>query len=128
MDENILDSIKILLGIQLDDFNFDNEIIMHINSVFMNLMQIGVGSESGFRITSKSETWGSFLNGRLDLDAVKSYVYLKVRVLFDPPQSSILLTSIEKQIAEFEWRLNVQTEPYALTAEEALEDEEEEIY
>jgi len=125
MEESILDSIKILLGIQPDDFNFDSEIVMHINSSLMGLMQIGAGPSDGFSISSVNETWESLFGDRLDLQSIKSYIYLKVRLLFDPPQNSILVTSIEKQIAEFEWRLNVQTEPYTLTAEEAAEEVEE---
>lgn len=126
MDENILDSIKILLGIQTTDFNFDQEIVMHINSVFMILHQLGVGPTTAFKITSNSEDWDDFLTTSVDLEAVKSYIFLKVRLLFDPPQNSFLVDSIEKQISEFEWRLQVQVEPYTLTAENLLEEEEEE--
>lgn len=125
MDENILDSIKILLGIQPDDFNFDAEILMHINSVFMILHQLGVGPTTAFRITSNSEDWSDFLTTSVDLEAVKSYIFLKVRLLFDPPQNSFLVGAIEKQISEFEWRLQVQAEPYTLTAENLLEEEGE---
>ena len=128
MDENILDSIKILLGIQPDDFNFDAEILMHINSVFMILHQLGVGPTTAFKITSNSEDWDDFLTTSVDLEAVKSYIFLKVRLLFDPPQNSFLVDSIEKQIAEFEWRLQVQSEPYTLTLEEEAEEEEEEEF
>ena len=119
MEENILDSIKILLGIQPTDFNFDQEIIMHINSIFTVLNQIGVGPAEGFKITSNSEEWESFLENRLDLEAAKSYIFLKVRLLFDPPQNSFLVESLNKQIEEFEWRIQVQVEPYTLTAAKA---------
>lgn len=125
MDENILDSIKILLGIQTTDFNFDQEIVMHINSVFMILHQLGVGPTTAFKITSNSEDWDDFLTTSVDLGAVKSYIFLKVRLLFDPPQNSFLVDSIEKQITELEWRLQVQSEPYTLTAENLLEEEGE---
>lgn len=125
MDENILDSIKILLGIQPSDFSFDNEIVMSINSVFLSLQQLGVGPEAGFRITGNYETWASFLGTVIDLEAVKTYIFLKVRMLFDPPQNSFLVGAIEKQISEFEWRLQVQAEPYTLTAENLLEEEGE---
>ncbi len=127
MDENILDSIKILLGIQPSDFSFDNEIVMSINSVFLSLQQLGVGPEAGFRITGNSQTWESFLGTVIDLEAVKTYIFLKVRMLFDPPQNSFLVGAIEKQISEFEWRLQVQAEPYTLTAENLLEEEEGEV-
>ena len=124
--ESILDSIKKLLGIDEADLNFDQELIMHINSVFMVLNQLGIGPVEGFKISSNEEVWTDFVGTRLDLEAVKSYIYLKVRLLFDPPQNSFLVGSIEKQIEENEWRLQVQVEPYALTAAALLEEEEEE--
>ena len=125
--ENILDSIKKLLGIDEVDLNFDQELIMHINSVFMVLHQLGVGPVGGFKISSNEEAWADFVGIRLDLESVKSYIYLKVRLLFDPPQNSFLVGSIEKQIEEQEWRLQVQVEPYALSAAaELLEEEDEE--
>ena len=123
--ENILDSIKKLLGIDEADLNFDQELIMHINSVFMVLNQLGVGPVGGFKISSNEEVWTDFVGTRLDLESVKSYIYLKVRLLFDPPQNSFLVASIEKQIEENEWRLQVQVEPYALTAAALLEEEED---
>ena len=126
--ENILDSIKKLLGIDESDLNFDQELIMHINSVFMVLNQLGVGPVGGFKISSNEEAWTDFVGTRLDLESVKSYIYLKVRLLFDPPQNSFLVGSIEKQIEEQEWRLQVQVEPYALTAAAELLEDEEVIY
>lgn len=125
MGENILSSIKTLLGIQETDFNFDDEIIMSINSVFMTLNQLGVGPTTVFKIVDESATWTSFFGTNTDLESVKSYVYLKVRMLFDPPQNSFLVDAIERQITEFEWRLQVQTEPYTLTAVNELEEIEE---
>ena len=122
--ENILDSIKKLLGIDEMDLNFDQELIMHINSVFMVLNQLGVGPVGGFKISSNEEVWTDFVGTRLDLESVKSYIYLKVRLLFDPPQNSFLVGAIEKQIEENEWRLQVQVEPYAITAAALLEEEE----
>lgn len=126
--ENILEAIKKLLGITDVDLNFDEEIIMHINSVFMTLNQLGVGPTTVFKISSHEETWEDFTEGRLDLEAVKSYIYLKVRLLFDPPQNSFVLDSYNKLIQEHEWRLRLQVEPYTLTAEaeaELLEEENE---
>ena len=125
--ENILDSIKKLLGIDEMDFNFDQELIMHINSVFMVLNQLGVGPVGGFKISSNEEVWTDFLGTRLDLESVKSYIYLKVRLLFDPPQNSFLVGAIEKQIEENEWRLKVQVEPYAITAAAALLETDDEV-
>ena len=125
--ENILDSIKKLLGIDEMDLNFDQELIMHINSVFMVLNQLGVGPVGGFKISSLEETWTDFVGARLDLESVKSYIYLKVRLLFDPPQNSFLVGSIEKQIEEHEWRLQAQVEPYAITAAAALLETDDEV-
>ena len=124
--ENILETIKKLMGITDVDLNFDEEIIMHINSVFMTLNQLGVGPTTVFKISSHEETWEDFTEGRLDLEAVKSYIYLKVRLLFDPPQNSFILDSYNKLIQEHEWRLQVQVEPYTLTAEAELLEEENE--
>lgn len=125
--ENILDSIKKLLGIDEMDLNFDQELIMHINSVFMVLNQLGVGPVGGFKISSNEEVWTDFVGTRLDLESVKSYIYLKVRLLFDPPQNSFLVGAIEKQIEENEWRLQVQVEPYAITAAAALLETDDEV-
>ena len=125
--ENILDSIKKLLGIDEADLNFDQELIMHINSVFMVLNQLGVGPVGGFKISSNEEVWTDFVSTRLDLESVKSYIYLKVRLLFDPPQNSFLVGAIEKQIEENEWRLQVQVEPYAITAAAALLETDDEV-
>ena len=108
--DSILTSIKKLLGIEEEYEHFDTELIMNINSVFMILMQLGVGPAEGFSIEDKNATWSSFLAGRLDLNAVKTYGYLKVRLMFDPPQIGFLLESVNKQITELEWRLNVQAE------------------
>lgn len=104
MQESILTSIKKLLGITSDYEHFDADIIMHINSVFMVLMQLGIGPADGFSITDDSAVWSDFLSDATWLEMVKSYVYLKVKLIFDPPQSGTVLGSIEKIISEFEWR------------------------
>lgn len=110
LSESILASVKSMLGIEKDDTSFDQEIVIYINSAFMTLNQLGVGLP-GFSITGYDETWGSYITEGLDrLQSVKPYIYLKVRLLFDPPMNSFLTDSFEKQIAEFEWRLNVQVE------------------
>ena len=104
MQESILTSIKKLLGITEEYAHFDTDIIMHINSVFMILMQLGIGPAEGFSITGDSEVWSDFLSDATWFESVKSYVYLKVKLIFDPPQSGTLLNAIEKQVSEFEWR------------------------
>ena len=108
---SILTSIKKMLGIPEEDSAFDNDIIMHINTVFGILTQMGVGSQDGFSITGYEETWDSFTENQTKLEMVKSYIYLKVRLLFDPPQNSSLIESINRLISELEWRLNVAVDP-----------------
>lgn len=110
MNESILNSIKKMLGIDADYDAFDTDILVNINSTFMTLRQLGVGPDGGYSITGPDETWADFLGDRTDLQAVKSYMYLKVRLLFDPPSSSFVLDSMDRQIKEFEYRLNLQAE------------------
>ena len=105
--ESILTSIKKLLGITEEYEHFDADIIMHINSVFLNLNQIGVGPEEGFFIEDETAEWVDFIGDSLPFHAVKSYMYLKVKLLFDPPLSSAVVESMNRQIAELEWRLLV---------------------
>lgn len=109
--ESILTSIKKLLGITEEYKQFDPDIVMHINSVFLNLSQIGVGPVEGFSIEDEIAEWSSFLPSDHKLfEAVKSYMYLKVRLLFDPPINSAVIESINRNIAELEWRLNEAAE------------------
>ncbi len=110
-DESILLTIKRQLDICDDYGAFDPIIITHINSVFMTLDQLGVSPVRHFAIAGENEKWSDYLLDRIDLNAVKSYMYLKVRLLFDPPNVGVLHEAIERQIAEFEWRLNVQCDP-----------------
>lgn len=108
--DSILFSIKKMLGIDAEYDVFDSDIIMHINSVFFVLNQLGVGPENGFRISSSTEKWDDYFLENQDIESVKSYVYLKVKLLFDPPLNSAVIEAINRQIAEIEWRLNVQVE------------------
>lgn len=105
--ESILMSIKKLLGISDDESYFDSDIIMHINSVFVTLNQLGVGPNKSFNIIDDNATWYDFTEYDTDLNNVKTYIYLKVRLLFDPPSNSSVLSAMERQISELEWRLNV---------------------
>ena len=109
MEDSILLTIKTLLGIGPEHDSFDEEIKIHINTAFMMLNQIGVGPPNGFYITGKDEVWKDFTD-RMDIEAIKTYIYLRVRLLFDPPQMGYLVTVLREQIEEFEWRLNVQVE------------------
>lgn len=108
--DSILQSIKKLLGIPSDYIHFDQDIAMHINSSFLSLNQIGIGPSGGYSIAGDAETWQSFCGGYRNLEAVKSYVYLKVRLLFDPPTSQALIEAMKNQIAELEWRLRDEVE------------------
>lgn len=109
--DSILISIKKLLGIDALCDQFDMDIIIHINSALMVLNQLGVGPPEGFTVTSNSETWNDFLKGNQMIESVKTYVYLKVRLVFDPPQTSSVIEAINRQISELEWRLNVAVDP-----------------
>ena len=110
MNDSILTSIKKLLGITEEYEHFDQDIIIHINSVFMILNQLGVGPTNGFSITDKTAVWSDFISEGANLESVKSYIYLKVRLIFDPPTSSAVMESMNRMISEFEWRLNISAE------------------
>lgn len=124
MENSILTSTKKMLGITEEYTHFDTDIIMHINSVFMVLNQLGVGPEAGYRIEDKDATWDDFIPSGMQLDIVKSYMYLKVRLLFDPPQSSSVMESFNRQISEFEWRLNIAVDPSPSNGEEEIQNGE----
>lgn len=111
--DSILTSIKKLLGIAEEYEHFDNDIIMHINSVFMILTQLGVGPEEGFSISDKYTTWNDFIPEGQNLEAVKSYMQLKVQLMFDPPLSSAVMEAKNRMINELEWRLNVKTDTFS---------------
>ena len=107
--DSILTSIKKLLGISEEYENFDQDIRIHINTVFGVLHQLGIGPENGFFIEDKTALWYDYTMSP-KLEMIKTYVYLKVRLIFDPPANSFLLDSINRQISELEWRLNVRAE------------------
>ena len=111
MDSSILTSIKKLLGIAKEDTSFDQDIIMHINTVFAILAQLGVGPANGFSIEDDSAIWEDYLGNATNLELVKSYIYMKVRSIFDPPTSSILADAMNKNISELEWRINTTVDP-----------------
>lgn len=120
MSDSILNSIKKLLGITEDYKHFDMDIIMHINMAFMILYQLGVGPSTPFSIEDESSEWSDFLGDSSDLNGVKTYIYLKVRQVFDPPQSSAVAEAIKQNIAELEYRLNAAVDPkHTFTATEA---------
>ena len=108
--DSILTSVKKIIGISEEDESFDADLIMHINSVLMILNQLGVGPEDGFSITDKSAVWTDVIGDNKFIEAIKTFVGLKVRLIFDPPTSSAVLDSINKTISELEWRINVMVE------------------
>lgn len=111
MDSSILTSIKKLLGIAEEDTSFDQDIIMHINTVFAILAQLGVGPANGFSIEDDGAIWSDYLGSATNLELVKSYIYMKVRSMFDPPTNSILADAMNKNISELEWRINTTVDP-----------------
>lgn len=109
--ESILTSIKKLLGISEDDTNFDVDVIIHINTAFSILTQLGVGPSEGFSIKDNAAVWTDFIADEKKIELVKTYVYLKVKIVFDPPLSSAVIESINRIISELEWRIQVIVDP-----------------
>ena len=106
MTDSILDSVKLALSINPDYDAYDSDIIMHINSVFSILHQVGASPIDGFYVTDSSSTWLDYIGEAQHVNMVKSYVVLRVRLLFDPPSSAFALDSMERQAKELEWRLS----------------------
>lgn len=110
MSDSILTTVKQVLGITEDYEVFDTDIILHINTAFGTLNQLGIGPDEGFQILDKSAEWSEFLDTEIRYNPVKSYIYLRVRLLFDPPSAAYVLTSFEKQLDELTWRINTSRE------------------
>ena len=110
MEDSILTSTKLVLGIAGDLTVFDEAILVHINSTFSTLQQLGIGPLEGFEIEDASALWSTYLEGDIPKNSVKTYMYLKVRMLFDPPTTSYHLAAMNEQIRELEYRLNVYRE------------------
>lgn len=108
--DSILTSVKKALGIAAEYTHFDPDLIMHINSVFSILNQLGVGPEEGFMISNEYNTWSEFIADNSKLEFVKSYMYLKVKLLFDPPTSSAVAESTKRLTDELEWRISTAAE------------------
>lgn len=113
MTDSILDTVKKVLGIEPDYEAFDIDIIMHINSVFATLQQLGVGPASGFFIENKEAKWADILGDDPTTNNVKTYVCLRVKLIFDPPTTSFAIDSMKRQVEELEWRINVRREEVA---------------
>ena len=110
VSESILNSIKKLLNISKDEHAFDTDIIIHINSVISALLQIGIGPSEGFRVSDESDTWQDYIADEQKIDYIKTYIYLKVKMIFDPPLNSSLMQSFNETIRELEWRLHINYE------------------
>jgi hypothetical protein len=110
VEDSILTGTKKILGIAADYTAFDHDVITHINSVFLTLNQLGIGPPEGFMILDETATWSEFLGTDPRYNAVKTYVYLKVRITFDPPTTAHLIAALQEQIREMEWRLSVTRE------------------
>lgn len=110
MEQSILTSTKKILNLPAERTEFDPDVITHINSAFFTLDQLGIGPTEGFGIEDAESKWTDFLEEGSLLNSVKTYVYLKVRMLFDPPTTSYLVTAMEKQIEEMEGRISIERE------------------
>jgi hypothetical protein len=126
---SIFNSTKKILGLDLAYTPFDIDVMMHINAVFAVLTQLGIGPEDGFFIESDAEIWDDFQVPTNQLHLVKTYIFLKVRMLFDPPTTSYLIDAMERQIKEYEWRLSTMRESLLpVLLDETLSEEEEVVW
>lgn len=110
MTDSILVSIKKMLGLDDEYTPFDTDVLIHINNAFMTLCQMGIGPKDGFEVTDYHQTWSDFLTNDVMLGGVKTWVYLQVKMLFDPPANSFVMDAYKTQSDQILWRLNVQAE------------------
>ena len=111
MDNSILNTVKKILGLTPEETVFDLDVITHINTAFSTLYQLGVGPSTGFAIEDDTSTWDDFIDGDISIvNACKTYVYLRTRLLFDPPPTSFALQSMKEQLTEYEWRISALRE------------------
>jgi len=110
VEQSILNSVKKMCGVDPSLTVFDDVLLMHINTVFADLEQLGVGPVGGFMIEDDAPTWNTFFGDDPRWSSVKSYVYFRVRLMFDPPTTGYLVESFDEQIQKMEWRLNVTRE------------------
>lgn len=118
MESVILDTVKVMLGGPDLGESFDTDLLVHINSSAQTLLDLGVIPKSEFKSVSKTTKWGDFLNTDAVLDFVKSFVYLKTKMVFDPPPSSYVSDALNRQIAELEFRIRLRSEPAPAVVEE----------
>ena len=124
MEESILKTIKQLIGCPDDFEQFDLDLIVHINSAFATLTQLGVGPKEGYRITGADNAWSEFEDNVQKLSLIKDYVYIKTRLLFDPPTSGSLMDSLKEQLKEMEWRLYMLYDPISEDDEKGKSDDD----
>lgn len=108
--DSILGSIKKTLGIASDDKTFDPDLILHINSAFATMHQLGVGPDEPFEIHDSTSEWSDFIEDKIALNSIRSLMYIKVKLLFDPPSTTTMFNALEAKEKEFEWRLMVAAE------------------
>ena len=113
--DSILTSIKKMLGLHASDESFDIDVIIGINTALAALTQIGVGPAEGFTIEDATTTWSDFIGMSPKLEFIKTYVYLKVKLIFDPPQSSSVIEAYNRSIGELEYRIFVEVDPIEST-------------
>ena len=123
MEESILKTIKQLIGCPDDFEQFDLDLIVHINLAFATLTHIGVGPKEGYRITGADNAWSEFEDDAQKLSLIKDYVYIKTRLLFDPPISGSLMDSLKEQLKEMEWRLYMLYDPISEDDEKGKSDD-----
>jgi len=111
MNTSILETIKKMLGVSEDESAFDTDIINYINMALLTLKQIGIGPDSGFRVINANDYWSDFIDDETILGTVQSYIYAKVRLVFDPPSSNVA-DALKNLITECEWRLNIEKDPW----------------
>lgn len=124
-DDSIFDETKKVLGVVADDTSFDTDIRMHINSAIATLSQLGIGPDGGFEIVDLTEPWTDLLLSDLQLNPAKSYIHLRVKMLFDPPPNSWTVVAMKEQIEQLEWRLNMVREDTIPFVETPIPDEDE---
>lgn len=117
MEPSILYTIKRMLGVAQEEGPFDTEIEVGINAALMALNQIGIGP-AGFVVSGVEQTWSDLLDDYNDLEAVKMYIYIKTRLVFDPPTNSFLVSALEDQLKEYEWRLSIRTDERGLRSDQ----------
>lgn len=110
MEDSILNSVKLSLGIASDYTYFDDQLIMHINTAFAVLNQLGVGPKDGYQISGPDDSWSDYTKSNKQLNMMKTYMYAKVRLIFDPPQSSAVKECLNETVKEYESRIRYETE------------------